>query len=93
MKYLVETLGDYGLFDLFGRQEVAAHRPTVVVPTAFIEGQKGRKLRVLAVLDDAADDAALAKAKDEKELEAAIAALPTEEGPKPKAAAAPAAKK
>ena len=76
MKYLVETLGDYGLHDLFGRQTIHASRPTVVIASAFIEGQKGRKLKVLELLDDDADDATLAKAKSPADLEKAIAALP-----------------
>lgn len=85
MKYLVETMGDYMLTDVFGGQEISALRPTVVKPSPFIESQRGKKIRVLAELSDEADDATLAQAED---LEAAVAALPAfDEKPAPKAAA------
>lgn len=85
MKYLVETLGDYALHDLFGQQEISAFRPSVVRNTAFIEGLRGKKLRVIEELADDADDMALVGAKD---LEAALAALPRPAKPAAKPAAA-----
>jgi hypothetical protein len=82
VKYLVETMGDYGLLDVFGGQEVAPFRPSVVRPTSFIEAQKGSKLKVLELLSDEADDETLARATN---LEEAIAALPRLDAEKPTA--------
>ncbi len=94
MKYLVETLGDYGLHDLFGMQEVAAHRPSVVKNSAFIEAQRGRKLKVIEELADEADDKTLADAAVDA-LDKAVAALPrpSKDEPKPAAAKPATAKK
>lgn len=87
MKYLVETNGDYTLHDLIGRQTVRAARPTVVEATAFIEMHRGTKLTVLETLADDASDDALARSKNEEELEAAILALPRDDKPVSKKAA------
>lgn len=76
MKLLVQTNGEYGLYDLNGRQEVAAFRPSVVTRTSFIDIHRGGKLTVLEELADEADDTALALATNDDELKAAIAALP-----------------
>lgn len=73
MKLLVQTTGNFGLYDLIGRQEVAAYRPSVVTDTPFITRHKGSRLEVLEVLAKTADDSMLANATD---LEAAIKALP-----------------
>lgn len=76
MKLLVQTNGDYGLYDMNGRQSIAAFRPTVVTRTAFVDNQRGNKLTVIEELADEATDDALAEARDEAELKAAVAALP-----------------
>jgi hypothetical protein len=89
VKLLVETLGNYGLYDLYGQQEVRPNRPTVVTRTPFIDVNRGAKLTVLEELADDASDEALAAATSDEELEAAIAALPRAKKPAP----APAAKK
>lgn len=89
MKYLVETTGNFMLFDFFASQEVQAHRPTVVKATQFIENHLGKKLKKLDALTDEASDTGLAKAKNAEELKAAIDALPRHENVKPKAAARP----
>lgn len=81
MKLLVQTTGDFALYDLAARQVIAAHRPTVVTNTAFIQNHRGTKLQVLDTLADSASDAALADATD---LEAAIKALPRAPAPEPK---------
>lgn len=87
MKLLVQTNGEYGLLDLYGRQEVAASRPTVVTRTAFIDVNRGVKLTVLEELGDDAEDKALAEAANADELTEAIAALPRAVKPESKAAA------
>lgn len=87
MKYLVETPGDFGLHDLMGAQTVKANRPTVVASTPFIERMIGLRLTKLEVLADEATDIPLQLAKNEAELEDAIAALPR--APKPAAKPAP----
>lgn len=76
MKYLVETRGEYELFDLFGRQTVSAYRPSVVRHTPFIDNMKGLKLNVIEILADDAEDTALAAAANPEDLAKAIAALP-----------------
>lgn len=76
MKLLVETTGDFGLYDLASGQEVEAHRPTVVKKTPFIQTKIGSRLTVLEELGDDAEDEALAAAANAKELAAAIKALP-----------------
>ena len=76
MKYLVETTGDFCLYDLNGAQVVQAHRPTVVESTPFIERMAGDRLTKLETLADDASDAALAAARHEDELDEAIEALP-----------------
>lgn len=80
------------LLDLYGAQEVAAERPTVVTYTNFIGNNRGTRLEVIEELDEEATDAALAAAKNPDELAAAIAALPRPAKPEPKSAAAPAKK-
>lgn len=76
VKLLVQTNGAYVLYDMNGRQTVAAFRPSVVTRTAFIDLQRGSKLTVLEELADEATDATLAAATNEEELKAAIEALP-----------------
>lgn len=73
MKLLVQTKGDYALYDLVGRQVIAAHRPSVVTETTFITTQRGGKIEVLEELLDEADDETLNEATD---LAAALKALP-----------------
>jgi hypothetical protein len=67
---------------------VEAYRPTVVTSTPFIETQKGRKLRILEVLAEDAEDASLARARNKVELDKAVAELPrpadTKTAPAPK---------
>lgn len=87
MKLLVQSIGSHILFDLYGRQEIAAERPTVVTRTPFIDVNRGRKLEVLEELADEATDEDLAAATNAEELEAAIAALPRAEKPAIKLAA------
>lgn len=90
MKYLVETNGDYALYDLLENQVIQAFRPTVVKDTPFIQNMRGFRLTILSELEDSASDAALAAARDEDELATAIAKLPTREvkpTQKPKAGA------
>lgn len=89
MKLLVQSIGNQMLLDLFGQQQVAAHRPSVVKRTTFIDLQRGRKLEVLEELADDASDASLALATNEAELAAAIEALPRAAKPEPKVAPAP----
>lgn len=89
MKLLVQSIGNHTLLDLYGQQQVAAERPTVVTRTSFIDVQRGRKLEVLEELADEASDEALAAATNAKELEAAIADLPRPPKPAPKAAPKP----
>lgn len=93
MKLLVQTNGEFGLYDLLGRQEIHAYRPCVVEATPFINVNIGAKLTVLEELADEASDAELAAAGTDEALEAAIAALPRREKPAPKAAAPKPAKK
>lgn len=76
MKALVETLGNYCLHDLLGRQTLQAERPTVVELTPFIESHRGTRLKIIEMLGDEASDAGLALAADDDALEAAIADLP-----------------
>lgn len=92
MKYLVETPGDFGLHDLMGGQTVKAHRPTVVTSTPFIERMFGTRLTKLEVLADDATDTDLQLAKNEAELEDAIADLPRAPKAAPKPTHTPAAK-
>lgn len=86
MKLLVQTTGDFALYDLATRQVIAAHRPSVVSNSPFIQNHRGTKLQVLETLADDATDAALADAKD---IEAAIKALPRAAAPEPKKPAKP----
>jgi hypothetical protein len=86
MKLLVETTGNFGLYDLNARQVIQANRPTVVGNTPFIQANRGTKLTVLEILADDASDAGLQMAKDSIELEAAIADLPRPPKPEPKTA-------
>lgn len=90
MKALVETIGNQMLQDLFGRQQVEAYRPTVVTMTGFLENLRGTKLRVIEELADDASDEALALARNEEELAAAIKALPRPGKTPPAAEAVPA---
>lgn len=83
MKLLVQSIGNHALLDLYGRQEIAASRPSVVTRTVFIDVNRGRKLEVLEELADDASDEALAAATNADELQAAIDALPR--APKPSA--------
>lgn len=78
MKLLVETTGPFMLHDFFGRQEVAANRPSVVEASPFILDRIGTKIKKLDVLaDEASDDTlAVAKRKGPEALKAAVAALP-----------------
>jgi hypothetical protein len=87
LKVLAETSGNFCLYDLIGGQIVEAHRPCVVELTAFLNTHRGDRLTVLETLADDAEDGALALAKDEDELAAAIADLPRADKPAPKAAA------
>lgn len=73
MKYLVKSHNGATLQDLFGRQTIHGYRPCVVINTPFIENLRGKKLEVIEVLADEAEDSALAFATD---LEKAIAELP-----------------
>lgn len=73
MKLLVQTKGDYVLYDLTERQMIAAHRPSVVTVTPFITNHRGGKLEVIEELADEATDEMLADAKD---LDEALKALP-----------------
>jgi hypothetical protein len=84
MKLLVETTGNFGLYDLAARQVIQANRPTVVENTSFIQVNRGGKLTVLEILADDASDAPLQMAKDSTELAAAIAELPRPAKPEPK---------
>lgn len=86
MKLLVETTGNFGLYDLQHRQVIQANRPTVVENTNFIQVNRGGKLQVLEILADDASDAGLQMATDSIELEAAIAALPRPVKAEPKTA-------
>lgn len=76
MKLLVQSIGNHTLLDLYGSQQIAAERPTVVTRTSFIDVNRGRKLEVLEELADDASDEALAEATTADELVAAIEALP-----------------
>lgn len=89
MKYLVETTGEFMLVDPTTRQEVQAHRPSVISPTPFFENQLGKKLTKLKVLSNEADDTMLAAARTEKALQAAIQELPEEVPAEAPAPAAP----
>ena len=75
-KLLVETNGDYSLYDLLGRQTIESYRPTVVTQTGFITRMRDDRLTVLEKLADDASDEALAEARNAEELAAAIEALP-----------------
>jgi hypothetical protein len=89
VKVLVETLGDFSLLDVNGRQTIQAFRPTVADLTAFVERHRGTRLTVLETLADDASDESLALAKNEDEIYAAIEALPRPEKPAAKPAPAP----
>lgn len=84
MKLLVETNGNYALYDLMARAVIQANRPTVVENTNFIQLQRGTKLTVLEVLGDDASDSELQVAKNAEELKAAIANLPRPAKAEPK---------
>lgn len=83
MKLLVETNGDYSLYDMQGLQVIAAYRPSVVKKTAFIELHRGGKLTVIDELADEAEDSMLDSVTGAEELAAAIAALPRARASKP----------
>ncbi len=89
MKYLVETLGNYGLHDLMGGQTIKANRATVVEATPFVERMTGFRLVKLEVLADDASDETLQLARDDDELELAISNLPRPTKPAPAAKPAP----
>jgi hypothetical protein len=89
VKLLVQSIGNHTLLDLYGHQEIAAERPSVVTRTPFIDVNRGRKLEVLEELADEATDEPLAAAQNDDELAAALAALPRREKPEPKVAAKP----
>lgn len=84
MKLLVETTGNFALYDLMANQVIQAGRPSVVTNTNFIQAHRGTKLTVLEILADDASDSELAVTTNSLELEAAIAALPRPEKAEPK---------
>ena len=62
MKYLVETSGDFMLLDLSMGAEIPEYRPSIVVPTNFVQGAAARgQLKILRNdLPEAANDAEFA---------------------------------
>lgn len=62
MKYLVKTSGDFMLLDLSVGAEIPEYRPSIVVPTNFVQGAAARgQLKILRNdLPEAADDAEFA---------------------------------
>ena len=89
MKLLVQTSGDFGLYDMALGQDIAASRPSVVERSSFVTNQVGLgRLEILEALADEASDAPLAAARTEAELKAALDKLPRPAAPAPKSPAA-----
>lgn len=62
-KVLVETTGEFFLFDREGDQEVEAFRPSVVQMTEFMEQRMALKqIKILGPLSDKATEEGFAKA-------------------------------